>query len=90
MYAQEPCGSSRKTASATTARECVSKPFALIIKSRDGKNTKTITSDGAVIDLNEPLSFSTNADGEPLKIKHAHLEPNVQIRDDKSTPDNSR
>ncbi len=29
-------------------------PFALITKSRDGKNTKTITSDVAVFDLNEP------------------------------------
>jgi hypothetical protein len=62
------------------------KPFALIMKSRDGRNTKTITSDVAVIDLNAPLSFSTNPDGEPLKIKHAHLEQNVLIRDDKSTP----
>ena len=62
------------------------KPFALITKSRDGKNTKTITSDVAVFDLNEPLSFNVNPDGEPLKIKHAHLEPNVRIRDDKGTP----
>ena len=23
---------------------------------------------------------------EPLKIKHAHLEPNVWVRDDKGTP----
>ena len=61
-------------------------PFALIMKSSDGKNTKTITSDRAVFDLNEPLSFNVNPDGEPLKIKHAHLEPNVEIRDDKGTP----
>jgi len=61
-------------------------PFALIMKSRDGKNTKTITSDRAIIDLSEPLSFNVNASGEPLKIKHVHLEPNVEIRDDKSTP----
>ena len=62
------------------------KPFALISKSRDGKNTKTITSDVAVFDLNEPLSFNPNPEREPLKIKHAHLEPNVWIRDDKGTP----
>ncbi len=61
-------------------------PFLLIMKSHDGRNTKTITSDVAVIDLNAPLSFSTASDGEPLKIKHAHLEPNVQVRDDKNTP----
>ena len=62
------------------------KPFALISKSRDGKNTKTITSDVAVFDLNEPLSLNPHANAEPLKIKHAHLEPNVCIRDDKGTP----
>jgi hypothetical protein len=63
------------------------KPFAFITKSRDGTNTKTITSNVATIDLNEPLSFNLNPDGEALKVKHAYLEPNVQIRDDKSTPD---
>ncbi|MFI5455416.1 MAG: hypothetical protein ACHRXM_08180 [Isosphaerales bacterium] len=62
------------------------RPFALIMKSRDGKNTKTVTADVAIFDLNEPLSFNVSAEGEPLKIKHAHLEPNVEVRDDKSTP----
>ena len=62
------------------------KPFLLITKSRDGKNTKTITSDRAVFDLNEPLGFDVSSGREPLKIKHAHLEPNVVIRDDKGTP----
>ena len=37
------------------------KPFLLITKSRDGKNTKTITSDVAVFDLNEPLSFDVGS-----------------------------
>ena len=62
------------------------KPFLLITKSRDGKNTKTITADRAVFDLNAPLGFDANSGQEPLKIKHAHLEPNVVIRDDKGTP----
>ena len=62
------------------------KPFLLITKSRDGKNTKTITADRAVFDLNAPLGFDANSGREPLKIKHAHLEPNVVIRDDKGTP----
>ena len=39
------------------------KPFALISKSRDGKNTKTITSDVAVFDLNEPLGFNPQSEG---------------------------
>src|SRR5262249_49164845 len=42
------------------------RPFALIMKSRDGKNTKSITSDTAILDLNEPLSFNVNSGGEPL------------------------
>jgi hypothetical protein len=62
-------------------------PFALISISRDGKNTKTVVSDEAIFDLNEPLGLSANADGEPLKIKHAWIERNVLIRDDRSTPD---
>ena len=62
------------------------KPFLLITKSRDGKNTKMITADRAVFDLNAPLGFDANSGREPLKIKHAHLEPNVVIRDDKGTP----
>jgi hypothetical protein len=62
------------------------KPFLLITKSRDGKNTKTITADRAVFDLNAPLGFDSGSGREPLKIKHAHLEPNVVIRDDKRTP----
>ena len=61
-------------------------PFLLISKSSDGKSTKTITSDVAVFDLNEPLSFNVASSAEPLKIKHAHLEPNVWVRDDKGTP----
>jgi hypothetical protein len=63
-------------------------PFLLITKSRDGKNTKTITSDRAIFDLSEPLGFNASASGEPLKIKHAHLEPNVVVTDDKGTPHN--
>jgi hypothetical protein len=66
------------------------KPFLLITKSRDGKNTKTITADRAVFDLNAPLSFDANSGREPLKIKHAHLEPNVVIRDDKGTPNDPK
>ena len=64
------------------------KPFLLITKSRDGKNTKIITADRAVFDLNSSLGFDSNSGREPLKIKHAHLEPNVCVRDDKATPNN--
>jgi hypothetical protein len=61
-------------------------PFALIAISGDGKNTKTIVSDEAIFDLSEPLGLGVNPDGEPLKIKHAWIERNVQIRDDRNTP----
>ena len=30
--------------------------------------------------------FNVSSSAEPLKIKHAHLEPNVWVRDDKGTP----
>ncbi|HKI19349.1 MAG TPA: hypothetical protein VKA15_15790, partial [Isosphaeraceae bacterium] len=61
-------------------------PFALISISRDGKKTETIVSDEAIFDLNEPLSLTVNPEGEPLKIKHAWIERNVLIRDDRGTP----
>ena len=62
-------------------------PFVAISTSRDGKNTKIITSDRAVIDLNQPLGFGPGPDGETLKVKHVRLEPNVEICDNKGTPD---
>jgi hypothetical protein len=61
-------------------------PFALIWKSRDGKDTKTITSDVAVFDLNEPLGLNVTPHGETLKIKHARIERDVLITDDHGTP----
>jgi hypothetical protein len=61
-------------------------PFLLLSKSSDGKSTKIITADVAVFDLNEPLSFNVSSSAEPLKIKHARLEPNARVRDDKGTP----
>lgn len=62
-------------------------PFALISTSHDGKSVKTVTSDLAILDLSEPLGFNVNPNGEPLKLKHARLEGNVFVRDNKSTPD---
>ncbi len=65
------------------------KPFLVISKSRDGKKIQTITSDRAVIDLNQALGFSST-DGEPLKVKHIRLEPNAVICDNKGTPDDPK
>lgn len=61
-------------------------PFALVTRSRDGKVTKTIESDEAVFDLSESLTLNVSSEGESLKIKHARIEKNVLIRDDRGTP----
>ena len=61
------------------------KPFLVISTSHDGKNTKTIMSDVAILDMNQSPGFTVSPDGEALKVLHVHLEPNVQIRDDKGT-----
>ncbi len=61
-------------------------PFLGISVSRDGRKSQTISSDVAVIDLNQALGFSTGPEGEALKVKHVRLEPNVLIHDNKGTP----
>ena len=65
-------------------------PFLLISTSHDGKKTNTITSDRAIIDLNQPLGFIAGPDDEPLKVIHVRLEPNVLVRDNKGTPDDPK
>ena len=62
------------------------KPAAIIWRARDGSSTKTVTSDEAIIDFNQPLSFNVKPDGEPLVVKYARLLGNVMIRDDRGTP----
>ncbi len=65
-------------------------PFLMISTSHDGKKTDIITSDRAIIDLNQPLGFIAGPDDEPLKVKHVRLEPNVVIRDNKGTPNDPK
>ena len=65
-------------------------PFLMISTSHDGKKTDTITSDRAIIDLNQPLGFIAGPNEEPLKVKHVRLEPNVVIRDNKGTPNDPK
>ena len=60
------------------------KPFALIMKSRDGKNTKTITSDMAIFDLNEPLSFNVEPRRRAAQDQACPPRAERRIRDDKS------
>lgn len=61
-------------------------PSAIVWKTKDGSSTKTITSEIATLDFNQPLSLNAKPDSEPLIIKYARLERNVMIRDDKGTP----
>ncbi len=54
-------------------------------RAKDGSSTKTVTAEEAIIDLNQPLSFNAKPDAEPIVVKHARLERNVMIRDDRGT-----
>ena len=86
MYAQEMEQIQEENGVRYDGKRIRLKPFLAISTSRDGKKIQTITSDRAIIDLNQPLGFSAGADGEALKVKHVRLEPNVVIRDNKGTP----
>ena len=61
-------------------------PFAMIWKSSDGKNIQMLTAESAILDLNQPIALSSKQNTEGLKVKHAHIERNVRIRDDRGTP----
>lgn len=60
--------------------------FAIVMKSRDGKALKTATSNEAIVDLDQPLLSTANKSGTTMKVVHARMEGNVQLRDDKGTP----
>jgi len=62
------------------------RPAAIIWRAKDGSSTKTVTSEEAIIDFNQSLSFNANPDSEPMVVKYARLERNVMIRDDRGTP----
>jgi len=61
------------------------RPAAIIWRAKDGSSTKTVTAEEAIIDFNQPLSFNAKPDAEPIVVKHARLERNVMIRDDRGT-----
>ena len=48
------------------------------------RSLKTITSDKAVIDLDQPLGLANKSD-TPIHVIHAMIEGNVRLRDDKAT-----
>ncbi len=86
MYAQEMEQIQEENGVQYHGKRLRLKPFLAIMTSRDGRKIQTITSDRAIIDLNQPLGFNAGADGEALKVKHVLLEPNVVIHDNKGTP----
>ena len=61
-------------------------PFAAIWKSSDGKNIQRLTAETATLDMNQPIALSNKQSSEGLKLKHAHIERDVRIRDDRGTP----
>ena len=68
------------------------KPFLVISTSRDGKNTKTITRRRVrLIDVNRPAGFSVSPAAKtsqgPVTCTSS---PNVQIRDNKGTPNDPK
>jgi hypothetical protein len=87
MYAQELEQVTEESGIRYDGKRIRLSPFVAISNSRDGKKTYVITADRAVIDLNQPLGFGAGPDGETLKVKHIRLEPNVEICDNKGTPD---
>jgi hypothetical protein len=86
MYAQEIEQIQEENGVRYDGKRLRLKPFLAIMTSRDGRKIQTITSDRAIIDLNQALGFNANAEGETLKVKHVRLEPNVVIHDNKGTP----
>ena len=86
MYAQEMEQIQEENGLRYDGKRIRLRPFLAISVSHDGGKKQTITSDVAVIDLNQPLGFSTGPEGEALKVKHVRLEPNVVIHDNKCTP----
>jgi len=63
-------------------------PFAVVWQSHDGKSLKTALSDRAVIDLDKPLGLApTPGTSGNLRVVHARIEGNVNLRDDKGTPE---
>ena len=86
MYAKEVVRVNEQDGVRYDGKRVTMAPFALIWLSADGKSAKTVLSDRAVFDLNEPLSMNVNPGGKALKIKHAWIQENVLIRDNHGTP----
>src|SRR5262249_32494706 len=61
-------------------------PFLMIWKSSDGKSTQMLTAKTAILDMNQALVLRSSSNTEALKVKHARIEEDVRIRDDRGTP----
>ncbi|SIO36055.1 RNA polymerase sigma factor, sigma-70 family [Singulisphaera sp. GP187] len=54
------------------------RPVAIVRKSRNGEALKTVTSDEAIVDLDQPLGVASKS-GVALKIRHVRFEGNVRF-----------
>jgi hypothetical protein len=61
-------------------------PCLMIWTSSDGKSAQVLESDRATLDMNQPIGLANKQTGEGIKVKHAYIEGDVRIRDDKGTP----
>src|SRR5262249_10908822 len=60
---------------------------AIIMRSGNGNGTMVLTGKRAILDMNQAVGLGNNKPGsETLKVKHARIEEDVQIRDDRGTP----
>jgi hypothetical protein len=60
-------------------------PFAMILRSRDGKTIQTLTSDVAIVDLDHPIGVANRPGESPGHVVHAKFEGSVRVRDTKGT-----
>jgi hypothetical protein len=64
----------------------VFKPFAIIWQSKDKRSLKLLSADEAVMDFDQPVDM-IKPGTKPGHVVHAQINNNVQLRDDKGTPD---
>jgi hypothetical protein len=86
LFARRIIPSKSEDGGKTEGKRLEFKEIAVILKTRGGSSTKTITSEEARLDFNRRLGFDAKPDADPIAVTHARLERNVMIRDDRGTP----
>ncbi len=64
-------------------------PFALIwqVREKDKLDLRTVISNEAIVDLDRPLGLASKPNAEPMRIIHAQINGEVNLRDDRGTED---